>query len=347
MLTPSSKQTPKIFLTGGTGVVGQALLERLDPSSVTCLVRQATPQTAAAHNVVGNICQPRFGLGHAEFEQLADGVDYIIHAAAVTDFSSKDELVFKTNVDSLQNIFEFASLSRAPLYHISTAFVRPCAGDEEQQQVGEPLYAISKRRGECLVRNSGLPHVIIRPSIVIGDSKSGVISRFQGFHSIIGTFLNGSLPMMPASPEAYIDFIPQDTLADAIVALLREGTTQGEYWITSGDQSLTITRIGSIVKEFSRRLGRSLELPRFMSRDTVDRLIRPVFLSAMSPAIRKRFERLLDLSSYLCIDEPFATSMPELRRSLRLLPVPDLEQAFENGLDYWARTTGFLRRIQT
>jgi hypothetical protein len=39
--------------------------------------------------------------------------------------------------------------------------------------------------------------------------------------------------------------------------------------------------------------------------------------------------------------------MPELRRSLRLLPVPDLEQAFENGLEYWARTTGFLRRIQT
>ena len=346
MLTSSSKQNPKIFLTGGTGVVGQALLTRLDPSSVTCLVRQPTPQTEAANNVVGNICLPRFGLDHAEFEQLAGGVDFIVHAAAITDFNAKDEeLLLKTNVDSLKNIFEFASVARAPLYHISTAFVRPCSGAE--QEAGEPLYAVSKRRGECLVRNSGLPHVIIRPSIVIGDSNSGVISRFQGFHNVIGTFLNGSLPMMPASPEAYIDFIPQDTLADAIVALLREGTSEGEYWITSGDQSLTINRIGAILKEFSRRLGRTLELPRFMSRDTVDRLIRPVFLAAMSPAIRKRFERLLDLSQYLCIDTPFTTSMPELRRSLRLLPVPDLEQAFENGLEYWARTTGFLRRIQT
>lgn len=346
MLTSSSKQTqPKIFLTGGTGVVGQALLARLDPSSVTCLVRQPSPQTAAANNVVGNICLPRFGLDHAEFDKLADGVDYIIHAAAITDFNSKDEQIFKTNVDSLQNIFELASVSRAPLYHISTAFARPCSGPE--QQLGEPLYAVSKRRGECLVRNSGLPHVIIRPSIVIGDSKSGVISRFQGFHSIIGTFLNGSLPMMPAAPGAYIDFIPQDTVADAIVALIREGTSEGEYWITSGDQSLTIDRLGAVVKEFSRRLGRSMELPRFMSRDTVDRLIRPVFLSALSPAIRKRFERLLDLSAYLCIDTPFTTSMPELRRSLRLLPVPDLEEALVNGLEYWARTTGFLRRIQT
>jgi thioester reductase-like protein len=342
----SSKQTqPKIFLTGGTGVVGQALLTRLDPSSVICLVRQPTPQTATVNNVVGNICLPRFGLDHADFEQLAGGVDYIIHAAAITDFSSKDEQLFKTNVDSLQNIFEFASVARAPLYHISTAFVRPCSGPE--QEAGEPLYAVSKRRGECVVRNSGLPHVIIRPSIVIGDSNSGVISRFQGFHSVIGTFLNGSLPMMPASPGAYIDFIPQDTLADAIVALIREGTSEGEYWITSGDQSLTISRIGAAVKEFSRRLGRTMELPRFMSKDTVDRLIRPVFMSALSPAIRKRFERLLDLSSYLCIDTPFTTSMPELRRSLRLLPVPDLEQAFVNGLDYWARTSGFLKRIQT
>lgn len=345
MVSSSSQTQPKILLTGGTGVVGQALLSRLDPSSVTCLVRQPTPQTAAANNVVGNICLPRFGLDGAEFEQLADEVDYIIHAAAITDFNSKDEMIFKTNVDSLQNIFEFASLSRAPLYHISTAFARPCSGPE--QQLGEPLYAVSKRRGECLVRNSGLPHVIIRPSIVIGDSKSGVISRFQGFHNIIGTFLNGSLPMMPAAPGAFIDFIPQDHVADAIIALIREGTTEGEYWITSGDQSFTIDRLGAAVKEFSRRLGRSMELPRFMSRDTVDRLIRPVFLSALSPAIRKRFERLLDLSAYLCIDTPFTTSMPELRRSLRLLPVPDLEEALLNGLEYWARTTGYLRRIQT
>jgi thioester reductase-like protein len=345
VVSSSAKQTqPKIFLTGGTGVVGQALLARLEPSSVTCLVRQPTPQTAAANNVVGNICLPRFGLDRAEFEQLASDVDYIIHAAAITDFGSKDELLFKTNVDSLPDIFEFASVARAPLYHISTAFVRRCSSAE--QEVGEPLYAVSKRRGECLVRNSGLPHVIIRPSIVIGDSNSGVISRFQGFHSIIGTFLNGSLPMMPASPEAYIDFIPQDTLADAIVSLIREGTTEGEYWITSGDQSLTISRLGAIVKEFGRRLGRTMELPRFISRDTVDRLIRPVFISALSPAIRKRFERLLDLSSYLCIETPFTTSMPELRRSHRLMPVPDLEQALVNGLDYWARMTGYLRRSQ-
>lgn len=347
MLSSSSKQTqPKIFLTGGTGVVGQALLARLDPSSVTCLVRQPTPQTAAANNVVGNVCLPRFGLDQSEFEQLAAEVDYIIHAAAITDFNTKDgELLLKTNVDSLPNIFEFASVARAPLYHISTAFVRPCSGPE--QEVGEPLYAVSKRRAECAVRNSGLPHVIIRPSIVIGDSNSGVISRFQGFHSIIANFLNGSLPMMPASPEAYIDFIPQDTLADAILALIREGKSEGEYWITSGDQSLTISRLGTVVKEFGRRLGRTMELPRFMSRDTIDRLIRPVFISALSPAIRKRFERLLDLSAYLCIETPFATSMPELRRSLPLMPVPDLEQALVNGLDYWARTTNFVRRIQT
>lgn len=320
------------------------MLSRVDPSAVTCLVRQVAPQTTPANNVVGNICLRRFGLSQMEFERLADGTDFIVHAAAVTDFATKDELLFKTNVDSLENIFEFASVAHAPLYHISTAFVRSCGS--EQQPATEPPYAISKRLGESLVRNSGLPHVIIRPSIVIGDSQSGVIARFQGFHTVIGTFLNGSLPMMPASPEAFIDFIPQDTLADAILALICEGRTEGEYWITSGDHSLTINRVGAILKEFTRRLGRTMELPRFVSKDTVDRLIRPVFLSALSPAIRKRFERLLDLSSYLCIDTPFATSLPELRHTLNLLPLPDLEQAFINGMEYWARMTEYLRRIQ-
>ncbi|MGB8507547.1 MAG: SDR family oxidoreductase [Pyrinomonadaceae bacterium] len=338
-------QRRRIFLTGASGVVGQALLSRLDAASVTCLVRQTNTSIPAATTVVGDISLPRFGMSCEQFRDLAKGIDCVIHAAAVTDFSKSDELVIKTNVGGLDSVFELAAAADVPLYHISTAFVR--SGQPDNACTQEPTYAFTKREGERLVRESGLRSVIIRPSIVIGDSKSGRIARFQGFHSVIGAVLNGFMPMMPASPEAYIDCIPQDTLAEAILALVDDGRDCGEYWITSGNRSLTIGRIAEIVKEFTSQLGCSFSLPRFVSAEMVDRLLRPVFMSALHPALQKRFERLLKISAYLCIDDPFTTSLPELQRCLNLSPLPDLEMAFTRGLSYWAEATGYAARQAT
>lgn len=333
-------QHPNIFLTGGSGVIGQALLARLDPSSVTCLVRQTGLNTPGISTVMGDISLPQLGLDRSRLKDLASRIDCIVHCAAITDFTEEGDIVFRTNVHSLESVLELAASARAPLFHISTAFIRPCKAGSV-----EPLYAVSKREGERLVRSSGLKYVIIRPSIVVGDSTSGAITRFQGFHTVIGAFLNGMLPMMPASPRAYIDFIPQDVLAETIVALISEWRMDEEYWITSGHESLTIERIGAIVKEFAQSLGKTMELPRFFSRDTVDRLIRPVFMSQLTPPIRRRFERLLQISSYLCIDEPFTTSMPELRRRLNLTASPELELAFRRGLTYWSHATGYGKRL--
>jgi len=159
--------------------------------------------------------------------------------------------------------------------------------------------------------------------------------------------MNGFMPIMPASPQAYIDCIPQDTLAEAIVTLIEDGRDCGEYWITAGNRSLTIGRMGEIVRDFAARLGCSFSLPRFVSAEMVDRLLRPAFMSALHPALQKRFERLLKISAYLCIDDPFVTSLPELQICLNLNPLPDLETAFTRGLTYWADATGYAARRAT
>ncbi|MDQ3920451.1 MAG: SDR family oxidoreductase [Acidobacteriota bacterium] len=342
---PSDVQHKKIFLTGASGVVGRALLSRMESHSVVSLVRPTTKSVPTTATVVGDISLPRFGLSSEQFSDLAKRIDCIVHAAAVTDFGSPDELLLRTNVDGLNSVLELAATADVPLYHISTAFVRPVQAGGTGCR--EPAYAFSKREGERRVRQSGLRSVIIRPSIVIGDSESGRIARFQGIHSVIGAVMNGFMPLLPASPHAYIDCIPQDTLAEAILALIEDGRDSGEYWITAGTRSLTIGRIGEIVKEFTSRIGSSFSLPRFVSADMVDRLLRPAFMSALPPALCKRFERLLEISAYLCIDDPFATSLPDLQSCLNLRPLPDLETAFARGLAYWADATGYTARRAT
>lgn len=326
----------KVFLTGASGVLGQALVAKMRPESVICLAYQNPISRPDVMTVHGDISQPKFGWSSGQWIEIASDIDCLVHAAAVTDFHQSDDKVMRINVHSLHNVFELAAVAKVPLYYISTAFVRPTKALATNQEVA---YTVSKREAERLVRESGLPHVIVRPSIIIGDSASGAIARFQGFHSVLGGALDGSFPIVPASPGAYIDCIPQDTLADAILALIGEGCSSGEYWITAGEHALTINRLCQIVEKFVTSSGKTFVTPRFVTPDIVERLLRPVFLPALPAPVRKRFDRLLKISTYLLIDQAFPSSLPELSARLGLAPLPDLEKAVLFGLDYYVSKT--------
>jgi len=333
-----SKRT--IFLTGATGVIGRALLEKLEGHTLLCLVRQTPLTHPGVTTIRGDISLPRFGWSSEQWDDVVSRVDCVVHAAAITDFHRADDAVMQTNVNALENVFELAAAANAPLYHFSTAFVRP----PRNHSNGELAYAISKREGERLVRESGLPHVILRPSMVIGDSATGEIARFQAFHSVLGGVLNGLLPVFPASRNAIVDCIPQDVVASTLIALIDRDVTSGEYWITAGGRALTITRVGELLQQFVAGLGGSFAWPRIVSPDIVERLLLPVFFPALPLSLQKRFEHLLKVSAYLFIDDPFPSSMPELESRLELPPFPDLEVAALRGLTHWASVTGFAKR---
>ena len=324
--------TKKVFLTGASGVVGQALIARMDPRSVICLVRQTALRSPDVMTVKGDIELPKFGWTNGRWRDIANRIDCVVHAAAITSFHKPAGKVMQANVDSLDNIFELCAASKAPLYHISSAFVRPARIPGNNKELA---YAISKREAERRVRESGLPHVIVRPSIVIGDSTSGAIARLQGFHSILGGVLDGSLPILPASPHAYIDCVPQDTLAEVILALIAEGRMVADYWITAGERAITMSGLSDILDKYAAGQGFSFTRPRFVTPDMVERLLRPVFLPALPASVQRRFERLLKMSAYLLIDEVFPTSLPELGARLHISPLPDLELAVLRGLDFW------------
>ncbi len=320
-----------ILLTGASGVVGQALLAQPHLHSVICLTHKkpvSSPTITAALSC--DVSLPHLGLSYAHLKDIAKRIDCIVHSAAITNFNESDEVIQRTNVCGLENILELAAMAQVPLYYISTAFVRPRTDGSL-----EHTYTISKREGERLVQESGLPSVIIRPSIVIGDSKSGRIARFQGIYSIIGAFFKGVLPILPSLPQAYIDVIPQDLVAKSVFALIDNDCVEGEYWITSGKQSLTANQFVELVTGFSRCLGYTLKPPRLVSPDMIERLIRPVFMPALPKSVQKTFARLTQVSPYLSINEPFPTSLPEMETQFGI-PLPSLETALIRSLEYWA-----------
>ena len=330
-----------VLLTGASGVVGAALLERLGDLDVICLVHRTPVIAPNVRTVRGDIRQQRFGLDEPAYRKLAGQVDAVIHCAAVTDFNRTDGTLEDTNIAGTQQVIEFADAAGAVLYHVSTAFVHTTADGERGRTAAG--YAASKSAGEELVRASGVPHVILRPSVVIGDSDSGEIAAFQGLHHVAAGIFAGIVPMIPFDPSWPIDFLPCDVVADAIACVVEGGLTTGEFWISAGERALRLDESVAICVELARELGVDVDLPRFVPPEMFDRLIGPVFLDALPERIRLSVTRMLEFfTTYLRSGETKPSSLDELA-ALGMRALPDQREALRTSLLYWAQQKGYPR----
>ena len=276
----------RILLTGATGVVGSALLRHLDGQSVVVLTHR---KPVSAASLLGDITRPWLGLRPADYRALAADVDVVIHCAASVNFGATPKTLHDVNVRGTGQVLQFVADARARLVHVSTAYIASI--EDEAAAAGKPPllkgYAMSKRQGETLVRESGLPATIARVSTVIGDSATGELVRLQSFHYLLGAILQGLLPFIPHVPGTRVDLIPQDTVAAALAALARPDSERGEYWITAGPAALPLPRIldigFAVALERLRRDPDAPKLyyeafkPRLVEPETYDRVIEMLF----------------------------------------------------------------------
>ncbi len=328
-----------VLLTGASGVVGRALLQRLGDLDVVCLVHRSPVSGLNVTTALGDIAKPMLGLAEQAYAELAARVDAVIHCAAITDLNRTDGSLEATNIAGTEYVAAFAAAANAVLYHVSTAFVHVRVdGDRGRTAIG---YASSKAAAEELVRSSGVPHVILRPSVVIGDSATGEIAAFQGLHQFVAGLFAGMVPMIPFDPGWPIDFLPADVVADAIACVVENRVSEGEFWISAGDKALRLDEGVAVAVEFARALGVSIDMPRFVPPDMFDRLIGPVFLDALPAKIRRNVVRMLEFFTiYLQSGETKPSSLDQLV-ALGVRPLPDQRESLRNSLKYWAAQKGY------
>ena len=334
---PNSSPSKTVFLTGGSGVLGHALLRRLAGHTVVCLVHHKPVDAPNAVSISGDITAPRLGLSNTEYAGLAGRIDCVVHAAAITKFDQPDDVILRTNIDGTKGALELAAAAGVPVYHVSTAFLtlsKEAGGPHDSNP-----YERSKIEAERMLETSGLDGAVLRPSVVVGDSTTGEISRFQGFHFLMDLFVRGFTPINPSLPNSYVDFVPQDVVADAIAALVEKGPTKRVYWLTAGDRALSVQEIIDLwVDEIPRATGKSVRRPRMVSPDIIERLIEPVFLPALPAEMQSLIKRALPLLRYLTVQERFPTSLPEMESELGLKPLPDPRETLIRNVEWWAAT---------
>ncbi|HEX4804925.1 MAG TPA: SDR family oxidoreductase [Conexibacter sp.] len=330
-----------ILLTGASGVVGKALLPALAGHELICLVNRG--RLDGAEVVRADVTQPWLGLDRAEYGRLARRADCVIHSAAVTDWSAPAERIRTVNVEGTRNVLELASAARAPLYLLSTAFVTAIGRDAPLALPPGHIildYVTSKRDGEQLVRDSGLPATILRPTNLIGDSRTGEIARNQIIQQVTGLVCRGKAPLYPTRPGTLLDVVPQDVVARVVAGLVRDEEVGGDYWLAYGRRTFTVARALELCAELMDRLGRPIAPPRLVDPDALEADADAI--ASLAPAARTLFARLLEFSDGMTACGVFPSDMEALAARYDL-GCRSLEDAFLRGLRRWARVRGLDR----
>ncbi|MTD43269.1 NAD-dependent epimerase/dehydratase family protein [Conexibacter sp. W3-3-2] len=270
-MTPASAREREILLTGATGFLGMELLHRLltrTDRTVLAPVRAADdaaaegrldtvlatllgPDAGALRHrvraVAADLEQPGLGRSEAQRRALVAGVDTVVHCAASVAFTLPLPDARRSNVDGTRTVLELAAL--APdldrVVHVSTAYVagdRPGVAHEHEGDVGQTsrnTYERTKLEAEAVVAASGLPHCVLRPSIVVGDAHTGWTPAFNVIYWPLQALSRGLLPVIPGDPGGRADVVTVDVVADALLRLACQERRTGTFHAAAGELAPT------------------------------------------------------------------------------------------------------------
>lgn len=222
-----------LFLTGASGFVGQRVLAALEPARfgrIVCLAR-STVRTGAlalpdALQRAGNVQVLTGDL--SDPAPLAKGMGAettVLHLAALTGKAAPDAYRL-VNTEGTRVLLEAARTAGAARFvYVSTIAV---AFEDTRGY----HYAHSKQAAEALVRDSGLPFTIVRPTIVLG-SGSPVGEKLMGL-------AKAATLLVPGPGRARIQPIDVDDLARLLLELVQSGRCDGDTIDLGGPESLSI-----------------------------------------------------------------------------------------------------------
>lgn len=295
-----------IFFTGFPGFLGRELLPRvLARSSETralCLVQSKFKRVAEdAVNeltakepslkgrielIEGDLTRRDLGLG-SERDSIAKGVSEIYHLAAVYDLAVKREVGMAINVDGTRHLLDFARRCEKLERHqyVSTCYVsgkHPGIFREEDLDVGQRFnnyYEETKFLAEVLVRKAmeeGMPTSIYRPSIVVGDSKTGATQKYDGPYFVIRYLLKQrtSFALAPSTGDptrTRLNIVPRDYVVDAIAHLSGLKGSLGKTYQLASSEPATIAELMDILSKTTGKRLIPVKLPEGFGRWALNR----------------------------------------------------------------------------
>ena len=270
------------FVTGFPGFIGRRLVRRLlsdDPQArVVALVEQRVMDAARRAAVAidaerielltGDISQPRLDLEDDEWERLRAEVRFVFHLAAIYNLAVPLAAAQRVNVGGTGNVLELclAADHLERLVYASTAYVagrRRGVVYEHELALGQGFnnhYESTKFQAELWVREltHRVPSVILRPAIVVGDSRTGETEKFDGPYYLLRAIARAhaagrAIPQFGRS-EATFNVVPVDYVVGAAAVAATDPAMTGEtLHLVDPDPLSTCSLVRLLSNEYAGR----------------------------------------------------------------------------------------------
>jgi dihydroflavonol-4-reductase len=226
----------RVFVTGGSGLIGGALVKRLVQrgDEVVALARSdaaaAKLEASGARTVRGDV------LDEAALVDGMRGCELVYHVAGINTFCPTDPAqLFHVNVRGAETAVRAAHAAGARRVVLTSSSstlgeVRGTVGTEDSPHRGSymSVYERSKHEGEvaafAAARRAGIELVAVNPSSVQGPGRAGGTGR------ILIAYLNGKLK---AFVETRISLVDIDDAVEGHVLAAERGRP-GERYLISG-----------------------------------------------------------------------------------------------------------------
>jgi thioester reductase-like protein len=234
---------------------------------------------ARAEVLVGDICDMDLGLASHEYRALSKQLTWIHHLAGIYFMGIDDATARRVNVGGTRTVIELArdAARLERVVHWSTAMVsgnRHGTIYEEDLEAGQKFhnaYERTKFEAEQIVRNAmrQLPITVIRPAMVVGDSRTGIIDKLDGPYylmTLIATNASGlRLPLLGRG-DAPLHLVPIDYVIDAGWQVARSAGAAGKTFHLVDPNPLTARAVFEGVAEHAHTAVPRGSIPRPLAR---------------------------------------------------------------------------------
>ena len=278
-----------LFCTGAGGFIGQYLLSHYlekDDCDLYLLEhgrfrerleaflddRLSDPTQRERVKVLsGDITQAGLGLDAAIADELQQRITHVIHLAALYNLSAPREISVRVNVDGTRHLLDFLEKLRS-LQRFGHASTIAVAGKhegtfrEDDLDLGQGFknnYDETKFLSEKLVRErrDSIPTIILRPTTVVGHSRTGAIEKIDGPYYALNMIARKMHRAVPNTGDIKFHFGPVDFVADAFYHLFEDEESVGKVFHLVDPAPLTYLEFFDLACATMGESKPSLKLP--------------------------------------------------------------------------------------
>jgi len=223
----------------------------------------------------GSIEAPGLGLSSSDRAWVGRRCEAVLHNAASLSFETggpRSEEPWLGNVAGTGNVVALARELSIPRFHqVSTAYVcglRTGRILETERDLGQAFgndYEASKCEAEAIVESAGFPEppTVLRPAIIVGDSRTAFTSTFHGFYTPLRVMAAlvptmGGVPPIPepvwmaalglAGDEAK-NLVPVDWVARVIAHVVSTPRWHGRTYHVTPATRVPVSQIATVTRE--------------------------------------------------------------------------------------------------